>query len=128
MATIIQIIRPRDIVRATAEGTIDRRASEQQIAELVAATRELSDFDVIIDTRNAEVNVSDSDLWDLAVTFSRFPEMRRRRIAILPSDEGFDRAAYFALVAENRGTQIKPFDTFEAAINWFVKDRTEIAH
>lgn len=122
---MIQIIHPRDIIRTTAEGTIDRRASEQQIAELVAASRELSDFDVIIDTRNAEMNVSDTDVWYMAVEFARLPEMRRRRIAILPSDEGFKRAAFFALVAGNRGSQIRPFDNFEAAIHWLVENRTE---
>lgn len=125
MATIIQIIHPRDIVRVTTEGTLDLRASEEQLAKLVDAAHEMADFDVIIDTRNAEVTISDSDLWNLAVKLSRLPEMRRRRIAILPSKDGFDRAAFFALVAENRGSHIRPFDNFEAAIDWIVKDRTE---
>jgi hypothetical protein len=124
MMMTVQSIHPRDFIRATANGTLDRTTAERHLAALAGATAGLTDFDVILDTRGAELDVSTTDLWHLAVFFAGLPKMRRRKIAILPAPDAFDRAAFFAVAAENRGTPIRAFETFEEAIDWLVQDRT----
>jgi hypothetical protein len=112
-------------VRATPDGTLDRAAGERGLAEVAAAARGLTDFEVILDTRRARATLTVADVSYLAVYLAGLPEMRGRKIAVLPPAEDFDRAAFFALVAGNRGAQIRAFASFEDAIDWLAEGRTE---
>jgi hypothetical protein len=53
MTTNVVIVHPRDYVRATPDGTLDRTTSERLLSEVAAAVRGLSEFDVVLDTRRA---------------------------------------------------------------------------
>jgi hypothetical protein len=125
MATNVRIIHARDCVRATPDGTLDRATSERLLAEVAAAARGLTDFEVILDTRRAQATLTITDLWYLAEHLVGLPEIRGRKIAVLPPAEGFDRASFFALTAQNRGLRVRAFASFEEAIDWLAEDRTE---
>ena len=125
MATNVVIVHPRDYVRATPDGTLDRATSERLLSEVAAAARGLAEFDVVLDTRGAQATMTITDLWDLASYLVRLPEMWERKIAVVPPAEEFDRAAFFALAAENRGGRVRAFATFEEAFDWLAEGRTE---
>jgi hypothetical protein len=65
------------------------------------------------------------ELWDLASYLIRLPELWGRKIAILPPADEFDRAAFFALAAENRGGWVRAFPAFEESFDWLAEGRTE---
>jgi hypothetical protein len=66
-----------------------------------------------------------ADLWYLTGYLVGLPEMWERKIAVLPPAEEFDRAAFFALAAENRGGRVRAFASLEEAIGWLAEGRAE---
>lgn len=126
MATSVVIVHPRDYVRATPDGTLDRAASERPLVDVATASRGLADFDVILDLRHAHAMVTVTDLWYLAQYLAGLPELRTRRVAIVAPAERFDLASFFALAAQNRGLRVRAFASFEEAIDWLAEDRTEL--
>ena len=59
-----------------------------------------------------------SDLWYLAAQLSKVDETFSRKTAVLCPRERFDKAAFFALCAQNRGFPVRAFTSFEDAIAW----------
>ena len=127
MPTNVRIIHGRDCVRAAPDGTLDRAASERLLAEVADASRDLTDFDVILDMRRAEATMTVTDLWYLANDLARLREFHRHKIAILPPAEDFDRADFFALVAKNRAAWVRAFPSFEEAIDWLAEGRATLS-
>ena len=125
MSTNIKIIHSKDLIRATADGKIDFEMSKKLLCEIVASSALLSDYEIILDTRNAQVTMSVIDLWYLAAELSKvrrsFP---RRKTAVLCPREDFDSASFFALCAQNRGYLIQAFNSFEEAIDWLIENGT----
>jgi hypothetical protein len=127
LVTNVRIIQARDCVRATPDGTLDRAAGERGLAEVAAASRGLTNFEVLLDLRRAQVTLTIADAWSLAYHLVGLPEMRRHKIAVVPPADDFDRAAFFALVAGNRGLWVRAFASFEEAIDWLAEDRTGLS-
>jgi hypothetical protein len=128
MPASVRIIHGRDGVPAAPDGTLDRTASERLLAEVATASRDLADFDVILDCRRVETTMTIADLWYLAEHLARLREFRRHKIAVLPPAEDFDRADFFALVAQNRSMRVRAFTSFEEAIDWLAEGRTTPTH
>ncbi len=126
MATNVRIIHGRDCVRAAPDGALDLATSERLLAEVSTASRGLTAFDVILDVRNAQMTMTVADVWNLASYLTTLPEMRMRKIAVLPTESDFDHAAFFGRFAETRGMWVRAFASFEAEVDWFAQGRTEI--
>ncbi|MGA2158627.1 MAG: hypothetical protein WB588_01785 [Dehalococcoidia bacterium] len=123
MATDIRIIHAYDFIKATPEGKLDFEKSKKLLLEIASATGPVVDYDIILDTRKAQVEMSVAELWHLAVEISNFPKVFSRRTAVLCPIEPFDDAEFFALCARNRGFQIKAFTSFEDTIEWLTENR-----
>ncbi|MGD0399246.1 MAG: hypothetical protein ABSC04_10080 [Syntrophobacteraceae bacterium] len=125
MATNIRIIHARDFIRVAPEGDFDLEESRKLLMEIASATAGLVDYEIIIDTRKAEIEMSPTDLWYLAAELSKLREaFFRRKTAVLCPLEEFDRAEFFELCAKNRGFQVKAFTSFEDAIEWLTANET----
>lgn len=120
MPTDIRLIHPRDFVQATAEGELDFEASKKALIEIASATAHLVDYEILLDTRQAHIQMSVADLWYLAVELSSLCNDFSRKTAVLCPVERFDDAAFFALCSENRGFRVKAFNSFEDAMNWLI--------
>ncbi|HVN31830.1 MAG TPA: hypothetical protein VMT45_07560 [Thermoanaerobaculaceae bacterium] len=131
MATNVRIVHARDFIRATPEGRLDLEESKRLLAEIATAALPLTGYQILLDTRRAQVAMSVTDLWYLATDFwdiageivnprGRLP----RRTAVLCPLVGFDRASFFALCAENQGLHVRAFTSFEDAIEWLIMDGT----
>ena len=118
MSTNIRIIHARDFIRATPEGMLNLELSKKLLIELASATTSLVDYEIILDTRKTVVGMSVLDLWYLASELSNFSKAFSRKTAVLCPVESFDRAAFFALCAQNRGFPVRAFNNFEDAIDW----------
>ena len=131
MPTNIRIIRAHDFLRATPEGRLDLEKSKRLVVEIAAAAVPLTDYEILLDTRKAEVEMSAADLWFLATDVwylaaelvnarGHFP----KKTAVLCPVERFDRASFFALCAQNTGIKVQAFTSFEDAIEWLITNGT----
>ncbi len=125
MPTNLKIIHAHDFIRATPEGPLDFEKSLKLLLEIASVSTPLSDYEIILDTRKAQAEMSVSDLWDLAAELSKLrATFSRKKIAVLCPLEGFDEAEFFALCAQNRGFMVKAFTSFEDAIEWLIANWT----
>ena len=104
MPTNVRIIRPPDFLRATAGGVFDLEAAEKLLAAIATAAQE-RELELLIDTRRAH---GAADLWFLADRLVRYRGTFERKTAVLCPTEKFDRARFFALCAENKGSTSGP--------------------
>lgn len=118
MARKVRIINCRDFVSAKPGGLLNLEESEQLLREVVKASGPLEEFDILVDTRDAESVLSATDLWYLADRLRRHPRTFAGRTAILCPNERFDHAAFFALCAENQGIDMQAFTSYEEAMTW----------
>jgi len=124
MSSYIRIIHAHDFIKATPEGLLDLEKSKEVLMEIASASVSMGDYEIILDTRKAQIEMSTSNLWYLAAELSKLGKAFERKIAVLCPLEGFDRAGFFALCAENRGYQVKAFTSLEAAIEWLFANET----
>ena len=122
MATNVSVIRARDFVRATPEGVFDFKRSSKLLGDIAAAAAGLNDCEVVLDTRKVQSTMSASDLWLLAARLTEDRKVFGRKTAVLCPAERFERAAFFSLCAENRGLNVRPFVSYEDAIEWLISD------
>lgn len=90
--------------------------------EIAAASGPAINYEVFLDVRKTQLELSIADLWYLASELSNFPKERPRKTAILCPLEQFDYAGFFALCAQNRGFSLGAFSSFEAAIEWLIEE------
>lgn len=120
MPTDIKLIHTQDFIRATLEGKLDFETSKKILIEIASATADLVDYEILLDTRKSDVELSVTDLWYLAAELSHLGKAFSRKTAVLCPVERFDKAAFFALCAKNRGFRVQAFTSFEDAINWLI--------
>ena len=125
MPTNIRIIRAHDFIRAAPEERLDLEKSHKLLLEIASASAHLVDYEIIIDTRKAQLEMSATDLWYLAAELSNLRgTFFRKKIAVLCPLERFDQTGFFSLCAENRGFQVSAFTSFEDAIEWLIANGT----
>ena len=120
MPTNIKIIHAQDFIMATPDGNLDLEKSKNLIVKILSISTNLSDFDLIVDTRKTQVEMSPTDLWSLAQDLSNL-RLRKpiwKKTAIICPLERFDFAEFFTLCSQNRGLQVNAFTSFEDAIEW----------
>lgn len=124
MPTDIKIIHAQDFIRATPEGEFDFEKSKKLLMEITSATAHLVDYEIIIDTRKAQLQMSPIGLWHLAAELANLRKVFARKTAVLCPLEQFDYAEFFALCAQNRGSRVSAFTSFEDAIEWLIANGT----
>ena len=118
----VKVIPARDFIRVTPEGKLDFERSTALLAEVAAAGAGLTECEVLLDTRNVESMMSAGDLWFLALELLQYRGAFLRKTAVLCPAERFERAAFFSVCAENRGFNVRPFVSYEDAMEWLVSD------
>jgi hypothetical protein len=89
--------------------------------EIASASNPAVDYDVFLDVRKTQLELSIADLWYLASELSNLRKALSRKTAVLCPLEQFDYAGFFALCAQNRGFHVNAFTSFEAAIEWLIE-------
>lgn len=121
MATNIRIIHAHEFIKATPVGQLNLDKAKELLMEIASASGPSFDYDVILDTRKVQVELSKTDLWHLAAELSNVRKAFSRKTAVLCPLEGFDYAGFFAICAQERGFHVSPFTSFEAAIEWLLE-------
>jgi hypothetical protein len=120
MPVNIKIIHPKDFIRTTVEGALDLPTSRQILLEIASIIESPGAYHVLIDTRQAQVRLSTTDVYELGVAVASRPAVAHSKTAILTAMGGEESARFLELVAQNRGALLKAFTSFEEAINWLV--------
>ena len=120
MATNVTIIHAQDFIRATPDGKIDLEKAKKGLMDIAAAAAPLAEPKILVDTRPTQTGMSITDLWYLASELSNASKTFSRKTAVLCPLEGFDKAGFFALCAQNRGFLVNAFTSFEDAIEWLI--------
>jgi hypothetical protein len=124
MPTNIKIIHAHEFIKATPEGHIDLEKSKKLLIEMATVSAPLFDYEIILDTRKAQSEMSITDLWNLCGEMSNLRKVFSRKTAILCPLQRFDYAGFLALCAQNRGLQVWAFTSFEDAIEWLIENGT----
>ncbi len=120
MPVNIKVIHTRDFIKTTATGVLDFAASKQALLDLISQIKQPGEYEVLLDTRAAEVVLSVTDIFQLGETLANQPSLSESKVALLTPMSGADQAAFFETVAWNRGVRIRAFTDFEPAITWLV--------
>jgi len=118
MPTNIKIISAHEFIKAEPEGQLDLEKCKIALAEIADVSAPTFDYEIILDTRKAQVSLSIADLWYLAAELSKLGKPFSRKTAIVCPPQGFDNAGFLALCAQNRGVQVKVLTSFDDAIDW----------
>jgi hypothetical protein len=120
MPVDVKVIHAREFIQATATGVLDFAASEQALLDIVSRIQRPGDYEVLMDLRGAEVQLSMIERYELGTALANHPSMRQSKIALLVPMNEMDNARFLETVAHNRGVRVMAFTGFEQAITWLV--------
>ena len=121
MATKIKIVTTKDFLEVTPEGTINMATSSQLLIDIAKAEKHPVDYDLLIDFRDTEWNMSTVDLYQLAKELVLHGDTFRRKVAVLVLPGiNFNSASFLETVSHNRGFEVNAFTNFENAIRWLL--------
>jgi hypothetical protein len=121
MPTNIKIIHTQDFIRAKPDGALDLTASRNLLKDLVTEFDPAGKYNVLVDTRGADVRLSTYEIFELGVTVAAEPTLRGgKKLAFLVPPEEKVNAEFFENVSQNRGANLRAFTDFETAITWLI--------
>ncbi|HSU62553.1 MAG TPA: hypothetical protein VLJ12_01620 [Burkholderiales bacterium] len=123
MPANVKVIHAHEFVRARPGGVLNLEASEQLLLDVARAAEGRDKIEILIDTRQAEGQLGAADLWFLADRLARHRRAFSGKTAVLCPMERFDRARFFALLADSKGFDVEAFTSYEEAIAWLSGDQ-----
>jgi len=121
MPAKVAIIHAHEFIRVTEDGNLDLKEAKRLLRDIATASSGLTEYEIIVDVRNAKLKLTTTDIWYLAAELGSFNKTFSRKTAVITSPEGFDREEFFALCAKNRGFPVSAFTSFEDAIDWLFR-------
>jgi hypothetical protein len=117
----IRVIHARDFLKVTSSGAADLETSKKRLLRLAAENAEPRQYDILIDIRQMTSLLTFTEIAELVDMMVEHRDSFRSKLAILtlPGD-GFDRAKFMELYANNRGFHVEAFTNFEETIDWLM--------
>ncbi len=129
MGTKVKRLAGEDVIVADHNGHLNLSKSVNLVRDLVSHPEYEECMEVVLDLRDAECDLTVSDVYQLAY-YMAWPDPglpTRRKIAVIVSPEKeFDHARFFETCAVNRGLQVKSFQDVRTAEEWLRKDLSAI--
>jgi hypothetical protein len=120
MPVNIKVIYMKDFVKTTVTGVLDFAVSKQALLDIASEIEQPGEYEILVDTRNAEVVLSLVDIFELGEALAAHPSLRRSKIACLTSIRDMKEAEFLETTTANRGLRVRMFTDFEEAITWLV--------
>lgn len=114
----VKVIHAHEFVRARPGGVLDLETSEALLREIAKAADGLARAGVLIDTRRADGQLGAADLWFLVDRLAKHRHAFSGKTAVLCPLARFDRARFFALLADSKGFDVEAFTSYEEAVTW----------
>jgi len=126
----LQIIRTSDFIRLNTKGEYDSAATRAVLGKLAKAVVEKGIDSALIDVRDARTDMKLNDVYELSLAFKDMGFQKKHRLAILYRStagehlEFFairpgERAQFFAMCASEDGLNVRAFDDYAEAMEWF---------
>ena len=122
MAYNLRVVRPSDFIRYDGRGETDRVRSRRILERIAKACVDEGMNCALLDLRGLHLHLELKDLYGLINAFKDMGFRREHRLAILHNYTGMDKAEFFAMCASARGWNVRAFDTFEDAMEWFATE------
>lgn len=120
MPVNIKVIRPKDFIQTTVTDLLNFEVSRQTLLDIAAQIEQPGQYEVLLDTREAETALSVVDIFELGQALADHPSLRRSKIALLTSMNDIEQARFLEIVTANQGVRVRVFTGFEEAITWLV--------
>jgi hypothetical protein len=120
MPVNIKVIRPRDFIKTTVTGVLDFKVSRQALLEIASQIDQPGEYEILVDTREAEPALSIVDIFQLGEALAAHPSLRWSKVAFLKSKKDSQQAEFLETVTANRGVRAQVFTDFEEAVTWLV--------
>lgn len=119
MAYNLHIVRPSDFVRLDPYGRCHLEESRVALTTLAKQCVERGINCALLDVREMQAGLSLGDIYLLANAFREMGFRTDHRLAILHRYGGTGQAEFFALAAADKGWNVRAFEEYEEAIDWF---------
>jgi hypothetical protein len=120
----VHVVKPSDFVRLDARGRLDVAESHRMLAKVARACVERGIDLALLDVRDLYADLKLADLYSLARAFPEMGFRRTDRLAVLHRYNSTEKAEFFAMSAADGGWDVRSFDNFEDAIDWFGSPRS----
>jgi len=124
MPAHIKIIHAHEFIKATPEGLFDLNESKKLLLEIAAISVPSVEYEILLDIRNVNSELSIANLWYLADELNKFRKTFTCKTAVLCPVEQFDHAGFFALCSQNRGFHVRAFTSYEGAMEWLLESKS----
>jgi hypothetical protein len=114
----LHIIKTSDFVRLSAKGSPDLQESFKVLSEIARTCIERGINCALLDVRDLYSQLSVNDLYWLAHAFHDMGFRKHHCLAVLHR-YGAERAEIFATFAADEGWNVRGFENYEEAIEWF---------
>ncbi len=119
MATKIKIITAKDFLEVTPGGIINLTTSRQLLVDIAKAEHHPVDYELLIDLRDTQINLSIPDMYQLAAELCQHGDTFRRKVGLLVlPGVNFDQASFLETCSHNRGFSVNAFTDYENAMRW----------
>jgi hypothetical protein len=115
------MVRGAQFIHADHDGTLDLASSRDTLCTLLSeeAGESNQKFDLLFDVRDAEIDLTMSDVWTLVQDIEQCAPGFDERLALLDDwDQTFDRMQFMEASAHEVGFQVRAFIDFESAVDW----------
>jgi hypothetical protein len=123
MPTDIRIIHAGDFIKATPEGKLDFEKTKKILVKIASSASHLADYEIILDTRKAQSELSITDLYSLAAELCRLREAFCKKMAVVCPLKRFAYGEFLELCARNRGFQVAAFTSLGDAVEWLIETK-----
>lgn len=121
MATKIKIITTGDFMEVTPDGIINLDTSRQLLVEVAKAIPPPADYELLVDFRNTQSELSIADVYVLAGELAQHGDTFHRKVALLVRPGlNFEHAEFFETCTHNRGFSINAYTDYESAMRWLL--------
>jgi hypothetical protein len=115
----LHVVKTTDFVRFDARGNPDVEESRRALEKVASACADSGANCALLDVRDVYSTLPLADLYRLITSFNDLGFRREHRLAILHRYSGSQRADFFAMCASTRGWNVRAFDNYEEAMEWF---------
>lgn len=119
----LHIIHAGDFIRLNGKGGLDLEATESVLSGLAKACVDRGVTCALIDVRHMKSHLSLADLYRLARAFNEMGFRKEHHLALLQPYMGGAQAEFFAMCSADRGWNVRAFEEYEEAIEWFSSTR-----
>ena len=119
MACSVHVVKASDFVRLDARGRLDLAESHRVLSDVARECVERGIGAALLDVRDLYTDLKLTDVYQLARAFHDMGFRTTDRLAVLHRYNSAEKAEFFAMCAADRGFDVRAFEDFEAAVEWF---------